>query len=72
MVWCLLGGFLLGILLMVLVGAVRNDGDLVIYIPDHPDEPPYPQLEGKKPLDVLMNKKNVKFKVVIRPLHSQK
>ena len=72
MVWYLIGGFLLGILFMLLVGRIRNDGDLVIYIPDDPDEPMYPQLEGNRSLEVLMAKKRVTFNVVSRKLHSQK
>ncbi len=72
MVWYLVGGFLLGALVMFLVGQSQNDGDLVIYIPDYPDEPMYPMLEGKKPLEVIMTKKSVKLNVVMRQLHSHK
>lgn len=72
MVWYLIGGFLLGVLCMLLIGRIRNDGDLVIYIPDHPDEPMYPYMEGKQPLEVVMTKKSVKLNVVHRHLHSHK
>lgn len=72
MVWCLVGGFLLGVLFMFLIGRTQNDGDLVIYVPDQPDEPMYPYCEGKKPLEVVMTQKSVKLNVVIRHLNSQK
>lgn len=72
MVWYLIGGFLLGILFMALIGRMRNDGDLVVYIPDIADEPPYLCSEWKQPIQAVMSKKRVKLNVVIRQLNSQK
>ena len=72
MIYGILGGILLGaVLTLVLIRAI-NDGNLVVYIPDHPDEPPYLSSEWNKPIKHVLGKKFAVLKVVVRHIDSQK
>lgn len=72
MVYCILAGILLGAIITLILVRMFSDGDLVVYIPDYPDEPPYLSSEWNKPIGQVLNKKRVTLKVVIRHLNSQK
>lgn len=74
MFWYMLIAFLLGAIGMFIVSRPAKDGTLVIYVPDHEDESPYPVAEFNKPLQMICKKKHIYFDVDVREikLNSQK
>lgn len=71
MVWCLLLGFVIGVI-ATCVGVLRlKVGTLKVYIPNDHGEAPYVYPEFSKGADFICRKRYVLFATTTEPLNSQ-